>query len=104
MIDKVVMIGNRGVGKTSLMNRCVLDRFVVYVSSMSVDCLEKSMEIDGVRVRMRIWIPGGAERFKFMNMNYYRGAEGVVFVYDLCDRKSFEDIEKVWNREYDKKR
>ena len=98
---KVLMLGDSGVGKTSLTRRFVRDEFSTsYMHTIGIDFLEKIVEIavdesEVVRVKLQIWDTAGQERFRSLIRPYYRGASGVVLVYDVTDESTFEHL-KQW--------
>lgn len=57
------------------------------------------MNLDGKAVKLTIWDTAGQERFRTLTSSYYRGAHGVVLVYDVCSRESFDSLQTVWMRE-----
>ena len=80
-------------GKTSLVQRFMGDDNVgTPAATLSVDFRVKRLEIDKQRVRLHVWDTAGQERFDSLSYKYYRGANGVLLVYDITVRKSFEDI------------
>ena len=98
---KVLMLGDSGVGKTSLTRRFVQDEFSTsYMHTIGIDFLEKIIEIstnesEKVKVKLQIWDTAGQERFRSLIRPYYRGASGVVLVYDVTDESTFEHL-KQW--------
>jgi len=86
------------VGKTSLINRFVHDRYSMnFVASIGIDYKYKSVLVhdhDGThRVRLVLWDTAGQERFRTITRQYYRGAQGVVLVYDTSNRATFENVD-----------
>ena len=67
-------------------------------STIGVDFKVKHMDVAGKRIKLTIWDTAGQERFRTLTSSYYRGAQGVVFVYDVTKRDSFENLEQ-WLRE-----
>lgn len=57
------------------------------------------MELEGERVKLTVWDTAGQERFRTLTSSYYRGAHGVVLVYDVCSRESFDGLRQVWMKE-----
>lgn len=57
------------------------------------------MKIGGKQCKLTIWDTAGQERFRTLTSSYYRGAQGIIFVYDCTSRESFEDLEAVWMKE-----
>ncbi|CAP33591.1 Protein CBR-RAB-18 [Caenorhabditis briggsae] len=98
---KILIIGESGVGKSSLMLRFVDDVFdPEQAATIGVDFRVTSMTIDGNRVKLAIWDTAGQERFRTLTPSYYRGAQGVICVYDVTSRSSFEKL-KHWMTEVD---
>ena len=96
---KVVLIGNEGVGKTSIIGQLKDHRFnsntTVTVGAMFVN---KSISLDGEKYDMQIWDTAGQERYRNVAPIYFRDAHGVLVVYDCTNRKSFEDVD-YWMKE-----
>lgn len=59
------------------------------------------MDMEGKKIKLQIWDTAGQDRFKTITSSYYRGAHGIVIVYDVTDRESFEGV-KNWIGEIDK--
>jgi len=66
-----------------------------------VDFKIKSIALDGKNVKLQIWDTAGQDRFRTITCSYYRGAQGIVVVYDITDRDSFEAV-RQWMIEIDK--
>jgi len=91
---KVCLAGDSGVGKSNLLTR--FDRNQFRPDSKATIGLEfvcKQMKIGTANIKCQIWDTCGQEQFKAMTQTYYRGAKGVLLVFDLADRSSFESIE-----------
>ncbi len=97
---KVVLIGESSVGKTSIINRFTKEKYNPNeVSSLSASYTEKSIELneyEGKIVKFDIWDTAGQERFRSIGKIFYNDANAVVLVYDITDKKSFEEIKKFW--------
>lgn len=92
---KVVLIGDARVGKTSIMESYVNKKFSEsYISTIGVDYRFKDVEINGEKVKVQIWDTAGQECFRHTVETYYMGADAIVFVYDLTDMESFNNISK----------
>jgi len=90
---KVIILGDSGVGKTSLMNQYVNKKFSKqYKATIGADFLTKEVMIDDKLVTMQIWDTAGQERFQSLGVAFYRGADSCVLVYDITDPKSFESL------------
>jgi len=98
---KILIIGESGVGKSSLLLRFTDDRFdVEMAATIGVDFKVKQLEVDGNRVKLAIWDTAGQERFRTLTPGYYRGAQGAILVYDVCNRDSFRQLDR-WIAELD---
>ncbi|KAJ9519327.1 hypothetical protein QJQ45_023120 [Haematococcus lacustris] len=97
---KVIILGDSGVGKTSLMNQYVQKKFTKeYKATIGADFLTKEIEIDDKTVTMQIWDTAGQERFQSLGVAFYRGADCCVLVYDVNNAKTFEDLDN-WRDEF----
>ncbi|GJM94156.1 hypothetical protein PR202_ga10775 [Eleusine coracana subsp. coracana] len=123
---KLLLIGDSGVGKS-----CLLLRFAVssqplskqlfllgakkfflftsqddsylesYISTIGVDFKIRTVEQDGKTIKLQIWDTAGQERFRTITSSYYRGAHGIIVVYDVTDQESFNNV-KQWLNEIDR--
>ena len=92
-IFKVLLLGNSNVGKSSLFLRFVDDIWNdTFVPTIGVDFKIKTFEIDSQKVKMQIWDTAGQERFKNIFASYYRGAHGILLLYDVTDKDSFKNL------------
>lgn len=90
---KVVVLGEAGVGKSSLMLRFTEEKFSSDIlPTVGIDFRVKVVEHRGYSVKLSIWDTAGQERFRNITAAYYRGAQGVVLVYDITSRRTFEKI------------
>eukprot|EP00746_Dinoflagellata_sp_MGD_P086950 gnl/MRDRNA2_/MRDRNA2_34474_c0_seq1.p1 gnl/MRDRNA2_/MRDRNA2_34474_c0~~gnl/MRDRNA2_/MRDRNA2_34474_c0_seq1.p1 ORF type:complete len:211 (+),score=44.99 gnl/MRDRNA2_/MRDRNA2_34474_c0_seq1:99-731(+) len=97
---KVIILGDSGVGKTSLMNQYVNRRFTnQYKATIGADFLPKEVIIDDKPVTMQIWDTAGQERFQSLGVAFYRGADCCVLVYDMTDAKTFQSLDN-WRSEF----
>ncbi|CAK5079212.1 unnamed protein product [Meloidogyne enterolobii] len=97
---KVILLGESGVGKTSIINRFVNKKFSnCYKATIGVDFMKKQMTVDGVDVTLHIWDTAGFEKYQSLGSAYYRGADCCVLVYDLTSAPSFRAIEG-WRDEF----
>lgn len=97
---KVIILGDSGVGKTSLMNQYVNKKFTnQYKATIGADFLTKEVMIDEKLVTMQIWDTAGQERFQSLGVAFYRGADCCVLVFDLTNPKSFESLDS-WRDEF----
>ena len=92
-IFKVLLLGNSNVGKSSLFLRFVDDIWNdTFVPTIGVDFKIKTFELDEKKIKMQIWDTAGQERFKNIISSYYRGAHGILLIYDVTDKDSFRNL------------
>mmetsp|Transcript_25588 Transcript_25588/g.55741 ORF Transcript_25588/g.55741 Transcript_25588/m.55741 type:complete len:207 (-) Transcript_25588:586-1206(-) len=97
---KVIILGDSGVGKTSLMNQYVQKKFTKeYKATIGADFLTKEIEVDDKTVTMQIWDTAGQERFQSLGVAFYRGADCCVLVYDVNSSKTFDALDN-WRDEF----
>ncbi|KAG1792432.1 P-loop containing nucleoside triphosphate hydrolase protein [Suillus plorans] len=91
---KIVVMGNTGVGKTSLLHRYTQNKFDPrnMTSTTGAFFVTKKVHIDGLKVRLQLWDTAGQERFRSMAPMYYRGANAALLLYDITNAATFEDI------------
>ncbi|KAL4708843.1 hypothetical protein ACJJTC_019359 [Scirpophaga incertulas] len=96
---KVVLIGDSGVGKSSLLSRFTRNEFnLESKSTIGVEFATRSIEVDGKTIKAQIWDTAGQERYRAITSAYYRGAVGALLVYDIAKHLSYENVER-WLRE-----
>ncbi len=97
-ILKYIMIGDSGVGKSSILNTYMTDEFDTSINStIGVEFYTKRLEIDGKKFKIHLWDLAGQERFKSIVKTYYRKCDGVLLIFDLTDRRSFESVTYWYN-------
>lgn len=93
---KLLLIGDSGVGKSCCLLRFSEDSFTPsFITTIGIDFKIRTIELDGKRVKLQIWDTAGQERFRTITTAYYRGAMGILLVYDVTDQRSFENI-RTW--------
>eukprot|EP00286_Rhodomonas_abbreviata_P003053 CAMPEP_0181345538 /NCGR_PEP_ID=MMETSP1101-20121128/32803_1 /TAXON_ID=46948 /ORGANISM="Rhodomonas abbreviata, Strain Caron Lab Isolate" /LENGTH=213 /DNA_ID=CAMNT_0023457501 /DNA_START=22 /DNA_END=663 /DNA_ORIENTATION=+ len=96
---KVILLGDAGCGKSALMLRFAEDVFSLsYLTTIGVDFKIKKMDRNGRPIKMQIWDSAGQERFRAVTMNFCRGAQGIMLVYDVTNEKSFQSV-RHWMRQ-----
>jgi Ras-related protein Rab-8A len=90
---KLLLIGDSGVGKTSLLFRFAEDAFnATFISTIGIDFKIRTIDIDGKKIKLQVWDTAGQERFRTITTAYYRGAMGIILVYDVTCQTSFDNI------------
>ncbi|EMR09239.1 GTP-binding protein ypt1 [Pneumocystis murina B123] len=99
---KLLLIGDSGVGKSCLLLRFSDDTYTEsYISTIGVDFKIRTIELEGKTVKLQIWDTAGQERFRTITSSYYRGAHGIIIVYDVTDQDTFNNV-KQWLQEIDR--
>ena len=99
---KLTLVGDSGVGKSNLVLRYASDVFVnEHVTTIGCDLKVKYLEARDLRIKLMIWDTAGQERFHALTQSYNRGANGVVFTFDLTEQDSFDKL-GFWIREVDR--
>jgi len=100
---KLAVLGDAGVGKTSLVNQFVESSFKEdYKATMGVNIIIKNMELPQIdsKVRLILWDIAGQDAYEKTRSAYYEGCAGALLVYDITRYSSFDDIEAKWLRDY----
>jgi len=101
-IFKILLVGNSAVGKSSLLMRFAEDLFSEsFLPTIGVDFKIRTVEAAGSKVKLQMWDTAGQERFKSILNSYYKGAHGILLVFDITDKQSFKDLQ-VWLAEVEK--
>ena len=103
-VIKILTLGDTGVGKTSIIQKFVNDKFSQnMLSTIGVDFQSKIIMIDNTKVKLKIWDTTGQERFKTLTSQYYNGADGALLIFDVTNKESFERI-NFWMNELNEKK
>jgi small GTP-binding protein len=98
---KVILIGDSGVGKSSIVYRFTENIFVdSYITTIGVDFKIKTLVYNGEQIRLKLWDTAGQERFRTITNTYYRGSDGYIIVYDISQRESFKNLD-YWLEQVD---
>ena len=101
-IFKVLLLGNSDVGKSSLLLRYVDSVWNdSFVPTIGVDFKVKTLDINDKKIKMQIWDTAGQERFRTVVATYFRGAHGILLLYDVTNKDSFKNLEN-WLIEIEK--
>jgi small GTP-binding protein len=99
-IVKIVLLGDGGVGKTSLVYRFIENRFSRdFKSTLGVNLLKKKVKLDDKDVSVQIWDLGGQEAYKKLRKLYLEGAQGALIVFDVLSQRSFDNLED-WTQSF----
>lgn len=94
-VFKIVFLGDSGVGKTNIMSRFARNTFNINSKpTIGVDFALKNVKLGPHVIRLQIWDTAGQERYKTFTSTYYKDAQGIIFVYDVTNKESFENISK----------
>ena len=97
---KMILIGDSGVGKSSLMNRYINSRYdSSSFTTIGVEFLNKEIITEGKRYTVQIWDTGGQERFRSLRTPFYRGSDCCILTFALDDRASFANLD-MWKKEF----
>lgn len=92
-VFKIVIVGDAGVGKSNLLLRYTKSEFDSGIKpTVGVEFSSKKILVNNVNIKLQIWDTAGQEKFRSVGKQYYKGAVGVMLVYDISKRKSFESI------------
>lgn len=96
-IVKILLAGDHGVGKSSLLLRYADNTFSdQHISTIGVDFKIHMCDVSGELIKAQIWDTAGPERFRTITASYYRGANAIAIPYDITDRGSFEGVFRWW--------
>ncbi len=92
---KLLLIGDSGTGKSCLLLRFADDQYSAsYISTIGVDFKIRTVQVDDKQVKLQIWDTAGQERFRTITSSYYRGAHGIIIVYDITEEPSFTHVQQ----------
>jgi Ras-related protein Rab-8A len=98
---KLLLIGDSGVGKSCILLRYSDDSFTSsYITTIGIDFKIKNLVIDNSKAKLQIWDTAGQERFRTITTAYYRGAMGILVVYDVTNLDSFQSV-RNWLKQID---
>ena len=98
MMVKVILIGDSGVGKTNMMSKFLKNQFMEESkATIGVEFGSKLFNHEGHKIKAQIWDTAGQEKYKAITGAYYKGSKGALVVYDITQKKTFENIEKWIN-------
>ena len=91
---KILLLGDISVGKTCILTRYSDNTFrEEHFVTIGLDFIKKSVNLDnGKTVNIQIWDTAGQDRFKSITKNYYKGAHGIILIYDVTTRMTFDNV------------
>jgi small GTP-binding protein len=97
VLYKILLLGDSSVGKTCFLMRYTDNTFQeIHMSTIGLDYKLKNVQLDdGKMVKIQIWDTAGQDRFRSITKNYYKGAHGIILIYDITNQKTFENV-KNW--------
>ncbi|XP_047958504.1 ras-related protein RABC2a-like [Salvia hispanica] len=96
---KILLIGDSAVGKSSLLVSFISNVVDDLSPTVGVDFKIKFLTVGGKKLKLTIWDTAGQERFRTLTSSYYRGAHGIILVYDVTRRDTFTNLSDVWAKE-----
>jgi Ras-related protein Rab-1A len=92
-IFRICLLGDSGVGKTSLLTRYCDSIFKdKYSNTIGVDFRVVTLKYKDILTKIHIWDTAGQERFKSISVNYFKSSHGFIFVYDITNKESFDNL------------
>ena len=96
---KILTLGESGVGKTCILRRFVENKFLKnHLATIGIDFRAKTIPINGYEVKLKIWDTAGEERFRNITNQYYKGADGIILVFDLTNFDTMNKIRDWYNQ------
>ncbi|TKJ18367.1 MAG: hypothetical protein CEE43_18195 [Promethearchaeota archaeon Loki_b32] len=97
MLFKIVIVGDGGVGKSTMIQRLTTGQFIPQKITIGTDLATYDIDIDNINIRLQIWDFAGERRFRLFLPNYSRGATGCLLCYDITRRTSFDSLDEWFN-------
>ena len=95
IVFKILLIGESSTGKTELLKRFITKKPIKnHLATIGINFQTKLLNIDNQEIKIKIWDTDGQERFKNITTQYYKGADGIVFVFDVTNKYSYETMRK----------
>ena len=99
IIVKLLLLGDSSVGKTSIIIKYISNKFMdTNIATLGVDYMDKTVDYNNLKVFLQIWDTSGEEKFRSITRNFYRNADGLLVVFDLTCKESFNHV-KNWLNE-----
>ena len=95
---KFIIIGDKTVGKSCIINQFIEKQFInEYIPTIGSDKIMKEIEIKGEKLNLEIWDTVGQEQYRTVNKIFIKNAQIALIVYDITNRKSFENLNNWYN-------
>ena len=99
IVLKLLLLGDSSVGKTSIIIKYISNKFMdTNIATLGVDYMDKTVDYNNLKVFLQIWDTSGEEKFRSITRNFYRNADGLLVVFDLTCKESFNHV-KNWINE-----
>ena len=99
IVLKLLLLGDSSVGKTSILLKYISNKFDdSSISTVGVDYMDKIIDYNKFKIKLQIWDTSGEEKFRTITKNFYRNADGLLVVFDLTKKESYDHI-KSWINE-----
>eukprot|EP01125_Pyxidicula_operculata_P016591 TRINITY_DN5728_c0_g1_i2.p1 TRINITY_DN5728_c0_g1~~TRINITY_DN5728_c0_g1_i2.p1 ORF type:complete len:207 (+),score=40.46 TRINITY_DN5728_c0_g1_i2:40-660(+) len=98
---KILLVGDSAVGKSAVILRFTDRKYgETFVPTIGVDFRQRTIEVNGTTAKLQVWDTAGQENFHSITTSFFRGAHGIILVYDVTNASSFESIPN-WIRDID---
>ena len=99
IVLKLLLLGDYSVGKTSILLKYISNKFdESSISTVGVDYMDKIIDYNKFKIKLQIWDTSGEEKFRTITKNFYRNADGLLVVFDLTKKESYDHI-RIWINE-----
>ena len=99
IVFKILLLGDSSVGKTSILLKYISNKFdESSISTVGVDYMDKIIDYNKFKIKLQIWDTSGEEKFRTITKNFYRNADGLLVVFDLTKKESYDHI-RSWINE-----
>ena len=89
---KVIILGDSSVGKSSLINRLINNKFTELPSTLSIEYHTYIISVNEYKIRMQLWDTAGQERYNSIITNYYKGTDVAIFIYSIDQKETFDNL------------
>ena len=96
IILKILILGDSGVGKTSILIKYINNKFdESHIATIGVDYMDKTIKYKNINIKLQIWDTSGQEKFRSIARNFYRNSDAIFIVFDLNNKHTYNNI-KQW--------